>query len=69
MTEEMLEKSRKTATEMRLGNVEFRERIIEDMRWKTALGGCRYQGDGRDQPVRLTRNRCLLSLFRVLKLR
>ena len=31
MTEEMLEKSRKTATEMGLGNVEFREGIIEDM--------------------------------------
>ena len=31
MTEEMLEKSRKTAAEMGLGNVEFREGIIEDM--------------------------------------
>ncbi len=31
MTEEMFEKSRKTAAEMGLDNVEFREGIIEDM--------------------------------------
>ena len=31
MTEEMLDKSRRTATEMALENVEFREGLIEDM--------------------------------------